>query len=76
MVSLFNGCSRSNFIAIPNNWDFDPEKALEKLKFKSVSNTIETLLSTDWFVSYRFYDPVFKGTDLWGKKILFRVPSK
>lgn len=76
MISLKNGCYRSQITVIPQNWDFDPEKALAKFKEKTVISTIEALLQLEWRISYRFYDPAFKGTKLWGKKIQIKGMNK
>lgn len=60
MISLLNGCSRSEIICTPENWDVDPLSLKEK--------EIMHLLAQEWRVSYRYYDPAFKGTKLWGKQ--------
>lgn len=68
MISLPNGCSRSEFIVIPDNWNYDPIKAAEKSSQKAIEKTITELLKKEWRIVYRFYDPAFKGTKLWGKQ--------
>jgi integrase len=66
MISLPNGCSRSEFTIIPDNWKFDP--ATKKIKQKDIDDIIATLLTKEWRIVYRFYDPAYKGTPLWGKQ--------
>src|SRR5947208_3123249 len=57
MVSLPNGCKRSDISVIPSNWN--DENLTDKAK--------KVLLKKNWIVTYRFYDPAYKGTKLWGK---------
>ncbi len=55
MILLPHGCKCSQPIVNPNNWKTCGKTALKKA----------------WRITYRFYDPQFKGTDRWGK--LFSV---
>jgi integrase len=80
MISLPNGCSRSEFTIIPDNWNFAPEKLSEKerakLTYKAIKETTDALLKKEWRIVYRFYDPVFKDTKLWGKQIPLKGMNK
>jgi integrase len=67
MISLHNGCDRSEFVISPDNWNFDPNKP-GKLSKKEIESTIKGLLQKEWRIDYRYYDPAFKGTKLWGKQ--------
>jgi hypothetical protein len=64
MISLPNGCGRSEIICLPDNWHIDPET----IKEKDRERTINDLLKKEWRVVYRYYDPAFKVTKLWGKQ--------
>lgn len=64
MISLPNGCARSEFTIIPDNWNISEESINEKTREK----TIGALLKKEWRVVYRFYDPAYKDTELWGKQ--------
>lgn len=68
MISLPNGCSRSEITVFPDNWDIKPEKASER--------TVVALLKKEWRITYRFYDPAYKGTKLWGKLIPVKGMNK
>jgi integrase len=62
MISLRNGCSRSAITVYPENWNADPNTLSDKEQLM--------ILAIEWRVVYRFYDPAFKGTDLWGKQFV------
>jgi len=64
MISLRNGCSRSEITVYPENWNIDTET----LPVDKRDGIVAKILATEWRVVYRFYDPAFKGTDLWGKQ--------
>lgn len=66
MISLRNGCSRSEITVYPENWNVDPST----LPAKDCDGIVTKILATEWRVVYRFYDPSFKGTDLWGKQFV------
>lgn len=72
MIILPNGCSRSEFTVIPDNWNIPEESLSEKTREK----TISALLKREWRVVYRFYDPAFKDTELWGKQIPVKGMNK
>lgn len=59
MILLSNGCYRSEIEVTPKNWKKTPNsKKVEQL-----------LINKEWRIYYRFYDPAYKGTKLWGKLI-------
>ncbi|HEY9196676.1 MAG TPA: hypothetical protein VIM77_10435 [Mucilaginibacter sp.] len=66
MISLRNGCSRSEITVYPERWNIDPNT----LPAKDRDGIVAKILATEWRVVYRFYDPAFKGTGLWGKQFV------
>lgn len=68
MISLHNGCDRSEFVISPDNWNFDPSSASKKQSQKSIDATVAELMQKEWRIDYRYYDSAFKGTKLWGKQ--------
>jgi integrase len=76
MHQLLNGCSRSEFVITPSSWEFDPTKAAEKQSQKTIDATIRDLLKKEWRIDYRYYDPAFQGTKLWGKQIVVKGMNK
>jgi site-specific recombinase XerC len=57
MITLRNGCSRSEIVVTPSNWNTLPEKASAKL------------MVAKWRICYRYYDPAFKNNpDKWGQQ--------
>lgn len=64
MISIRNGCSRSPITVYPENWNVDPET----LPADKRDGIVAIILATEWRVVYRYYDPAFKGTALWGKQ--------
>jgi integrase len=76
MISLLNGCSRSEFVITPNAWEYDPIKAAEKQSQKTIEVTVRDLLKKEWRIDYRYYDPAFQGTKLWGKQIVVKGMNK
>jgi integrase len=56
MQYLPNGCKASNLLVYPKNWK-------RNAKF---------LLKENWRITYRFYDPKYENTSLWGKTITVR----
>lgn len=76
MISLQNGCSRSEFVITPSTWEFDPAIASEKLSQKTINSTVADLLKKEWRLDYRYYDPTFKHTKLWGKQIVVKGMNK
>lgn len=62
MISLRNGCGRSAITVYPENWNADPATLSDK--------ELSIILAIEWRVVYRFYDPAFKGTDLWAKQFV------
>lgn len=56
MHFLPNGCKCSNLLVYPKNW----------------KKGNKTLLNQQWRITYRFYDPKYEGTKLWGKPVTVR----
>src|SRR6478735_12826732 len=68
--TTFNGCARSQITVFPDNWNTEPpaENSSPKAK-KAYENVKKEAMAVAWRITYRFYDPAFKGTKEWGKLI-------
>lgn len=68
--ALFNGCARSEISVFPSNWNLQPPKVGASPKtIKTYENAVKEIMSNPWRITYRFYDPAFKGTKDWAKLI-------
>lgn len=66
----FNGCARSQISVYPDNWNMSPPPSTAPEKaHKAYEKAIKEAISVPWRITYRFYDPVFKGTKDWAKLI-------